>query len=140
MNENLNCKRNRDGKDREVESALKLWFTNVRERDARVNGPILCQKAGKLGKGNFIAREGWFHFWKKRENILFRMTHGEQKDADNAAAHQWIKEEWPILIAAYSPEDEYNADETGLYFRAMPEHTYMFQKENTQGCKTSKEH
>ncbi|KAG8198420.1 hypothetical protein JTE90_021661 [Oedothorax gibbosus] len=61
LNGNLNCKRNRDGKDKEVESALKLWFTNVRERDARVNGPILRQKAedlaAKLGKGNFVAQE-----------------------------------------------------------------------------------
>ena len=40
----------------EVESALKLWFTNVREREDRVNSPILRQKAedlaGKLGKGS----------------------------------------------------------------------------------------
>ena len=122
---------------------MKLWFTNVREREDRVNSPILRQKAedlsGKLSKGNFVATEGWFHRWKKKENIFFRMIHGEQKDANNVAADQWIKEEWPKLIATYSPEDVYNADETGLYFRALPEHTYMFQKESTQGCKTSKE-
>ncbi|XP_071043153.1 tigger transposable element-derived protein 3-like [Parasteatoda tepidariorum] len=78
LNENLNCKRNRDGKDKEVESALKLWFTNVRERDAHVNGPILRQKAedlaAKLGKGNFVATEGWFHRWKGAEHTFLKDT------------------------------------------------------------------
>ena len=40
-NMNFNCKRNRGGKDGEVESALKLWFTSVRQQDARVDGPLM---------------------------------------------------------------------------------------------------
>jgi PhoPQ-activated pathogenicity-related protein len=43
------------------------------------------------------------------------------------AADEWIKREWPKIIAKYSPEDTYNADETGLYFRAMPGHAYLFE-------------
>lgn len=37
VNANLNCKRVHSGKDKEVESALKQWFTNVREKDACIN-------------------------------------------------------------------------------------------------------
>ncbi|KAG8182813.1 hypothetical protein JTE90_003486 [Oedothorax gibbosus] len=78
LNENLNCKRNRNGKDKEVESALKLWFTNVCEREVRVNAPILRQKAedlaAKLGKGNFVATEGWFHRCKAAEHTLLKDT------------------------------------------------------------------
>jgi hypothetical protein len=33
----------------------------------------------------------------------------------------------------------YNADETGLYFRATPEHTYLFKNESAKGFKYSKE-
>jgi hypothetical protein len=94
LNENLNCMRNRSGKDGQVESALKLWFTNVREQDARVDGPLMRQKAEelakKMGKDDFVATEGWFHRWKKRENIIYKRTHGEQKDANLLAAESWI--------------------------------------------------
>jgi hypothetical protein len=69
-----------------VESALKLWFTDVREQDARVDGPLIRQKAEelakKMGKDDFVATEGWFHRWKKRENIIYKRTHGEQKDSN----------------------------------------------------------
>jgi hypothetical protein len=53
QNENLNCKRNHSGKDNQVESASKLWFTNVCEPDARADSPLMQQKAElakKMGK------------------------------------------------------------------------------------------
>jgi hypothetical protein len=55
------------------------------------------------------------------------------------AADEWIKREWPKITAEYSPEDTYNADETGLYFRAIPAHTYLFKNESAKGFKSLKE-
>jgi hypothetical protein len=55
---------------------------------------------------------------KARESVYKRM-HSAEKSADFLAADEWI-------IAEYSPKDTYNADKTELYFRAMPEHTYLF--------------
>lgn len=73
QNENLDCKRKHVAKDGEVESALKLWFTNVRDKDVGVNGPIMLQKAEdlseKMGKGDFGATDGWFTCWRK-QNII----------------------------------------------------------------------
>ena len=43
------------------------------------------------------------------------------------------------MIAEFSPEDIYNADETGFYYRALPEHTYVFKNENARGVKTCKQ-
>jgi hypothetical protein len=76
---------------------------------------------------------------KKRENISFVKPHGEQGEADHVAARLWIHSEWPSLIAKCPPSCVFNADETGLYFRALPEHTYAFKNEKTRGTKTSKE-
>lgn len=42
-------------------------------------------------------------------------------------------------MAKYSPADVFNADETGLYYRALPEHAYIFTNEKAKGTKTSKE-
>ncbi len=143
MNKNFEQKRVRPGKDEEVEKALLLWFTNVREKHASVNGPLMKQKAEelarKMGKSDFVATDGWFQRWKVRERIEYKRMHGEQKDADTAGAESWINNEWPKIIAEYSPEDVYNADETALYLRALPEHTYMFKNEKSKGCKIAKE-
>ena len=142
-NQNLLCKRRRTGKDTEVESALKLWFTDVRKHDARVNGPLMRQKAEDLAKQmkktNFVATDGWFQRWKKRENIVYKRLHGELNDADAPAAASWLEVEWPKIIADYSPDDVYNADETGLFYRALPEHTYLIKNETVRGCKVLKD-
>jgi hypothetical protein len=44
-NENTDRKKTRSGKDRQVESALKIWFSNVREKNASINGPLMRPKA-----------------------------------------------------------------------------------------------
>jgi len=65
--------------------------------------------------------------------------HGAEKSADYLSTDEWIKRDWPKIIAEYSPEDTYNADETGLYYCAMPEHTDLFKKGSAEGFKSLKE-
>lgn len=66
-NANMNRKRARSGKDGQVESALKIWFGNVHEKHASINGPIMRQKAQEFAKNmgieNFNATDGWFSRW-----------------------------------------------------------------------------
>lgn len=142
-NVNKNRKRKRCGKDEDVETALKEWFTCVREKDARVNGPLLKMKAEQLaqrmGKQDFVATDGWFRRWVARENIMYCKPVGEQGEADGVAANVWIRDEWPKIIADYSPSQIYNADETGLYYRALPEHTFVFKDKKVKGVKACKE-
>ena len=137
------CKRRWTGKNSEVKSTLKLWFTNVREDDAQVNGPVMHQKAEDLAKQmkktNFVATDGWFQQWKKQENIVYKHVHGEQSDADAQAAASWLEVQWPKIIADYSPDDVYNADETGLFYGVLPEHTYLFKIKTVHGCKVPKD-
>jgi len=59
------------------------------------------------------------------EKISFRKMHGEQGDADFTGTYFWLENEWPSLISEFSHSGVFNADETGLYFRALPEHTYV---------------
>jgi len=142
-NENSNRKRKGCGKDGEMKATLKDWFTHVREKDARLNGPCLREKAEqlarKMGKPEFKATEGWCNRWIKRENIVFKTPKGKAGDADVSAVHSWLKEQWPILISEYSPSDVYNADESGLYYRALPKASYVFKNENARGCKIAKD-
>ncbi|KAL7305466.1 hypothetical protein TKK_0002204 [Trichogramma kaykai] len=61
----------------------------------------------------------------KQENIALGKPRGDQPQAetDKMSADQWIAAEWPGMRENYAPPDIYNPHETGLYFRAMPEHT-----------------
>jgi hypothetical protein len=89
-NENTDRKRARLGKDSQVESALKIWFNNVREKNALINGPLMRQNAEELaktmGKEKFSATDGWFNRWKKRENFVYKRMHGAERSADFLAA------------------------------------------------------
>ena len=95
--------------------------------------------AKQMKKTNFVATDGWFQRRKKRENIVYKHIYGEQNDADAPAAASWLEVQWPKIIADYSPDDVYNADETGLFYRTLPEHTYLFKYETVRGCKVSKD-
>ena len=70
--------------------------------------------AKQMKKTNFVATDGWFQRWKKWENILYKHLHGELNNADAAAS--WLEVDWPKITVGYSPDDVYNADETGLFY------------------------
>ena len=57
-------KRARTGQSRQVDAAVMGWLSDVRKRDAPINGPILKAKAKKFaeqpGEDKFTRSEGWF--------------------------------------------------------------------------------
>jgi len=93
-----------------------------------------------MGKERFVATNGWLYRWRKRANLEYRKPHREAGEANHSGAHQWSLEEWPKLVAeCFPPSDIYNADETGLYYRALPEHTFVFKNDNAREAKACKE-
>ena len=62
--------------------------------------------------------------------------HGESGDADVEGVAHALRA-MPILIAEYAPEDVYNMDETGLYYKAQPSKTLAQSK--IKGQKIQKE-
>ena len=87
-----------------------------------MSGPILKSKAEelarKLGKPEFVATDGWLTRWKVRNQMNFKRTHGEKASVDSEGAEEWISTVLPRLLHQYEPEDIYNMDETGVYYRA----------------------
>jgi hypothetical protein len=70
---------------------------------------------------------------------VYKRLHCAEKSVDFLAVDEWINREWLNIIAEYSPEDTYNADKTGLYFRDKPENMYVFKNESAKGFKFWKE-
>ncbi|GBN28635.1 Tigger transposable element-derived protein 4 [Araneus ventricosus] len=129
----------------EVCSLLQLTHFSVRVQSV-LSCPTSAQRAHKaqdlanlLGDSDFKTIDGWLSRWKDRNNIVYRKLHGEKQYADSASAEDWRKNVWPTLIKDYKPDQIFNTDETGLFFRALPEHILLFKNESTGGSKKVKE-
>lgn len=132
-------KRQRDGKDPVIEEALNEWFKQIRAKGLMVNGSMLKTKAEeiaeRIGHTNFKATEGWFSRWKCRHEIKFKRAHGEKNSANLLAAEEWRSLKLNDLLKKYNPEDVYNADETGLFYRATPDGSLCYKRHKLIGCK-----
>lgn len=127
--------------------ALYVWFGMKRCSGVPLSGPFLQQKAMLLSKEfpdeaeTFTASEGWLSRWKRRYGIRELTICGESLSADAAGARACSKEIQSLILSRdYSLDQVFNADETGLNFRMMPEKTLAFKTERSApGLKKSKE-
>ena len=118
--------RQRSGKHENLEQALYMWFTDVRSKQAIINDDMLLDKAktfgAQLGVQDFGYSKGWLQKFKRRHIISKRVAHGEADSADPIVVSQGrlqLQED----LAAYDPNDIYNMDETGLFYRLLPNAT-----------------
>lgn len=70
---------------------------------------------------------------KNRNNIVFKNTCGEKRDADYQAVEDYLKDF--IKSSNYVSNDVYNVNETGLYYRVLPDSTFDFKGTTINGCK-----
>ncbi|XP_061190462.1 tigger transposable element-derived protein 6-like [Saccostrea echinata] len=96
--------------------------------------------AEKFNITNFKASSGWLEKFKFRQGISFKRVCGEEKSVDSQSADMLLwKEKLPIILQTYSPDDIYNADETGIFFRMLPDKTLEFKDVDCHGGKKNKE-
>ncbi|KAG6922033.1 Jrk helix-turn-helix protein [Chelydra serpentina] len=73
---------------------------------------------------NFKARLGWLWRFQKRHGMSQISVSGEKHSADTAAAQSYPAKLREILQAeGYSEEQVYNADETRIYYKMLPDKT-----------------
>lgn len=139
---NPSRKRKRAVKEEDVESALKIWLEQKNEQHARINAPLLKEKARQLASQmghEFEPTEGWLNRFKHRNGLSFKREHGEKQSTDFAAAESFQSDRLPQLLSEYSPDDIYNADETGLFFKGFPDRGYTYKGVELSGGKKQKD-
>ncbi|CAG4957237.1 unnamed protein product [Colias eurytheme] len=87
---------------------------------------------------NFSASNGCLEGLKRRHDIAFKKAAGENKSVDQVVCNHWT-EDLLNLLEGYEPDDIYNADETDLFFKCLPDKTFTFKGEKCHGGKQSKE-
>ncbi|XP_054720764.1 tigger transposable element-derived protein 6-like [Uloborus diversus] len=130
------------GRNEEFENVLVLWLKETRASNLPVNVELLREKALELSKNydmeNFSASHGWVEKFKIRHGLSTRVLSGESKCVSIESVEQWLKD-LPDLIKEYEAKDIYYCDETGLFFRVMPDRTLAFKGEPCHSGKKSKE-
>ncbi len=81
---------------------------------------------------------GWLEKWKKKKrfSIKYFKICGESGDVQVVTIDSW-KERLPELVRGYSKNVIWNMDETGLFFRALPDHGFA---QKSRSCKGGKKY
>ena len=136
-------KRFRPANHKDVDEALLQWFKQARNNGIPVNGPLLLAKADALAAAlndvSFKATTGFIDRWKTRHGITFKKICGEERSVSPQDTEKWLNITLPQLLGRFSPEDVYNLDETGLFYKLKPDKTLEFKGHKCSGGKKSKE-
>ena len=80
----------------------------------------------------FKATTGWFANFKRRSEIKHVIMHGESASADKEEAEKYcLKFQEFIETEGYRPQQIFNCDETGLFWKLMPNPTYITKDEKS---------
>ncbi|XP_014366598.2 jerky protein homolog-like [Papilio machaon] len=128
-----------------LEEALFTWFLEQRRRHIPLSGEVVMEKARffhkKLTGSDFSASRGWLDNFKKRHGKRQLKVSGE-KVSSNTEAVQPFQEKFlnEIKEKNLCPEQIYNADESGLFWKVLPDKTLASSAETSApGSKVSKE-
>jgi Tc5 transposase DNA-binding domain len=85
--------------------------------------------ANSLGFNDFRGSNGWLDKFKKRHSIVFKTLQGESAAVDVQALSEWQRSVLKTHLERYDPENVFNADESGLFFKALPNKSLEFKGE-----------
>ena len=108
-----------------------------------ISGEILKAKAEELSRElpststkSWTCSSGWLSRWKTRHN---RRVCGENAAVDKEVCEDWKERKLKPVLKKYDPRNVFSADETGLYWRLLPDKSHAVAGEVCTGGKKSKE-
>lgn len=130
----------------DVEKLLMLWINDKQSAGDSISEHIICAKAKALylylikktpgttseDEDAFKASCGWSENFRKRTGIHSVARHGEVASSDTAAAEKYVAEfKNFVSTEAFLPQQVFNCDETGLFWKKMPKRTYITKQEKS---------
>jgi len=120
--------RHRSVKYSMLELAMNMWVERVTAGGVIISDSLVKEKGRYFAQELAIPEEsltfsnGWITRFKRRNGLRKITMHGEAASAplENLPAERMKLQE---LLSRYNPEDIYNADETGLFYRLLPNQT-----------------
>lgn len=126
----------------EIDAALLGWFKTCRDSTLAVSDELLLAKARTFitplqAEGDISM--SWIQRWKGRHGIVSKKICGESASVTENAVFDWYKSTLPSIMQRFSPENVFNSDETGLFWKLSPENTLAFKAEKCHGGKCAKD-
>ena len=126
----------------ELNDLLFEWLKQARAKNIPLSSPILQEKALQFSKEleltDFRASNGWLDSWKHKFSIAHFKVCGESCDMNMDTVNDF-QSRIDTIVRDYKPQDISNCDETGLFFRALPDKTLAQKKSACKGGKIAKE-
>lgn len=98
------------------------WFGQARAKNINISGVLIQEKAKEFAIENFKVFNGWLDRFKSKHLIKCFKVCGESASVNIETVDSY-KERLPEIVSGYESKDIFNCDETGLYFRALPDKT-----------------
>ncbi|GFS36825.1 jerky protein homolog-like [Nephila pilipes] len=128
----------------EMENVLLVWIKEREMVGETTSQNVICQKArqiyqelkmkkpgssSEVDEEDFKGSRGWFDNFKKRTGIHNVAKHGEAASADKPAAYKFDNDF--TAEEEYLPQQVFDCDETGLFWKKMPNLTYYTKEDET---------
>ncbi|KAM6168259.1 tigger transposable element-derived protein 1-like [Erethizon dorsatum] len=139
----------------DVEKLLLVWINEKQVAGDTMTENFICEKAKALytdlvsklpgtsaeNEDGFKASRGWFDNFKRRSGFHSVVRHREAVSLNAKAAEAFATEFQKLMVSeCYLPEQVFNCNETGLFWKKMPKRTYITEEENAMpGHKPMKE-
>ncbi|GBM30944.1 Tigger transposable element-derived protein 1 [Araneus ventricosus] len=102
----------------------------MREGTSDLLNRTLRTSTDEASENSFKASRGWFDNFRKRTGIHSVVRHGEAASSDVKAAEDYLKTFSELIEAnGYIPQQVFNCDETGIFWKKMPIRTYITAEE-----------
>ena len=135
-------KQQHTGKFADINRALWDWYMLCRSSNIPVSGTMLQEEAliiaEKLGIEGFAASNGWLELFKKTQNISTMSVAGEEGVVSSMTLESW-KERSRELVRGWKAENIWNIDETGCFWKGLPEVSLNKKGSRCSGGKQSKQ-
>lgn len=122
-----------------IDTVIFKWYLHARVNNLSISGPLLKEKAlelaSEVGLNGFKASNGWLQKFKERHQISYK---NGGSSVNQCVITEWLNEV-KELISGYEERDIFNCDETGLFFRILPENAVSFTNETCSEGNLSKE-
>lgn len=142
----------RDAVKEKMERALIIWIEDNAQKRIPIDGNSIKQQALRfyqmikdeqnsehlhsipVKSYSFNASTGWFTGFLERHALHNIKIKGEIASGDQKAAQEFPAELKKIIAdGGYSPDQVFNADETGLFWKKMPRRTYVAKAQKSAG-------